>query len=259
MGMPRFTDYDAISFQYDCRYRVRDFRGIEQALLQFVGPVESSNLLEVGCGTGHWFEFMANQGRSLIGIDSSKQMLLRAREASPDWVLVKARAEDLPFPNSRFDRVFCINAYHHFTKKHTFLSEARRILRASGGLMTIALDPHTGQDKWWVYDYFPETVKLDKERYPPTAEIQTAMARYGFIRCKVKEVQHISAMMPARLAAPQGFLERGFTSQLTILSKEEYEAGIGRLNKAIEDAAALGEDLLLPTDLRLFGVFGWVG
>ena len=46
-GMPRVTDYDVISLQYECRYRVRDFRKVEEALLQFVGPVESSDLLEV--------------------------------------------------------------------------------------------------------------------------------------------------------------------------------------------------------------------
>ena len=256
--MPRVTDYDAISFQYDCRYRVRDFRGIEQALLQFVGPADSAKLLEVGCGTGHWLGFLATCGRSPIGMDSSKQMLLRAREVSSEWTLLQARAETLPFPNRYFDRVFCINSYHHFTNKPTFLSEARRILQPSGGLMVIGLNPHQGQDKWWVYDYFPETVRLDKERYQSTAEIQAAMEQFGFIRCEVREVQHIRAMMPARRAVQQGFLERGYTSQLAILSKQEYEAGMGRLNKATEDAAALGKDLLLTMDLRFFGVFGWI-
>ncbi len=124
--------------------------------------------------------------------------------------------------------------------------------------MVIGLIPHGGQDKWWVYDYFPETVKLDKERYRSAAGIKSAMEQYGFIRCEVREVQRISTTMPARLAAQQGFLERGYTSQLAILSKQEYEAGMARLNKATEDAAALGKDLLLTTDLRFFGVVGWI-
>jgi ubiquinone/menaquinone biosynthesis C-methylase UbiE len=258
MGMPRVTDYDAISFQYDCRYRVRDYRGIERALLQFVGPADSVKLLEVGCGTGHCLGFLERCGRSPVGIDSSKQMLLRAREVSSEWALLQARAEVLPFQNSYFDRVFCINSYHHFTNKPTFLSEARRILRPSGGLMVIGLNPHGGQDKWWVYDYFPETVKLDKERYQSTAGIKAHMEQYGFIRCEFRVVQHIRATMPARVAVQQGFLERGYTSQLAILSEQEYEAGKTRLKEATEDAAVLGEDLLLTTDLRFFGVVGWI-
>ena len=123
----------------------------------------------------------------------------------------------------------------------------------------IGLDPHSGQDNWWIYEYFPETVKLDKERYLPTAEIKAAMGRSGFISCEVEEVEHITATLPARLAASEGLFERGFTSQLTILSKGEYEAGVSRLNRAIDQAAAKGEDFLLTTDLRLFGVFGWIG
>jgi ubiquinone/menaquinone biosynthesis C-methylase UbiE len=80
--MPRVTDYDAISIQYDCRYRVRDFRGVEHALLQFVGAVESSNLLEVGCGTGHWLKFLANERRHPTGIDPSINKNALARPGS---------------------------------------------------------------------------------------------------------------------------------------------------------------------------------
>ncbi len=259
MDRPRITDYEAISCQYDCRYRMRKFRGIEQRLLHFVGSLKSSHLLEVGCGTGYWLDFLAKDGRLPIGMDPSTKMLLRAREVSSHWMLVRGCAEALPFPNSSFDRVFCINAFHHFADKSTFLSEARRVLRPSGGLMTIGLDPHWGQNKWWIYQYFPETVKLDKERYPSRAEIQTAMERCGFIGCGIQEVEHICGTLAARLAAPQGLLDRGWTSQLTILSKEEYEAGVSRLNKAIEASAAIGEDLFLITDLRLWGISGWVG
>jgi len=256
--MPRITEYDSISSQYDCRYRVRDFRGVEEALLRFVGPVESSKLLEVGCGTGHWLRYLERQRRCPIGIDPSIKMLLLAREALPGGWLAKGRAEDLPFPNSRFDRLFCINAFHHFADKIAFLSEARRVLRPSGGFMTVGLDPHTGLDKWYVYDYFPETVELDKERYLSSGEIVNAMNQCGFVGCEANEVQHIKVVMPARLADAEGFLDRGFTSQLTILSKDEYERGLGHLHKAIKDAAATGEDLLLNTDLRLYSVIGWL-
>jgi len=257
--MQRVTDYDAISSQYDSRYRIRNFKGIEQALLRFVSSPKSAGPLEVGCGTGHWLNFLAKNGRIPVGVDPSTNMLLRAREVSSDRALVRGRAENLPFPNGCFDRVFCINAFHHFADKSAFLFEARRVLRPSGGLMMIGLDPHSGQDNWWIYEYFPETVKLDKERYLPTAEIKAAMGRSGFISCEVEEVEHITATLPARLAASEGLFERGFTSQLTILSKGEYEAGVSRLNRAIDQAAAKGEDFLLTTDLRLFGVFGWIG
>ena len=108
-AMPRVTNYDVISLQYECHYKVREFKGVEEALLQFVGPVESSDLLEVGCGKGHWLKYLEKQKRRPTGIDPSIRMFLLAREALAGWPLVRGRAEDLPFPNSRFDRLFCIN------------------------------------------------------------------------------------------------------------------------------------------------------
>ncbi len=124
--------------------------------------------------------------------------------------------------------------------------------------MIIGMDPHTRLDRWWVYDYFPETVNLDRKRYPPAAEIAAEMIRSGFIRCQITEVEHIEAAMPAQVAAAEGVFSRGFTSQLAILSEEEYERGLRHLNERIGEATSNGEVLLLNTDLRLYAVSGWV-
>jgi len=93
--------------------------------------------------------------------------------------------------------------------------------------MTVGLDPHAGLDKWWVYDYFPETLELDKECYLSSGEIIKEMSQRGFVRCEASEAQHVKATMPAPLAGAEGLLDRSFTSQLAILSKEEYESGLG--------------------------------
>ncbi len=123
--------------------------------------------------------------------------------------------------------------------------------------MIIGLDSHMGLNKWWVYDYFPEALPLDKKRYPPAADIKGDLNRYGFTRCEVIEVEHIEAKMTAQTAREAGLFSRGFTSQLTILSDTEYENGLLRLQKGIEAANSAGEDLLLTTDLRLYAVIGW--
>lgn len=172
-------------------------------------------------------------------------MLSRSRQAFPPGVLVRAVSEKLPFPQACFDRIFCINSFHHFTQTTTFLSEARRVLRSASGLMIVGLDPHTGLDKWWVYDYFPETLPLDQKRYPPGADIKRDLIRYGLTRCEIKEVEHIEAKMPAQVAVAEGMFGRGFTSQMTILSDGEYEDRLVRLHTGIEATNSAGEDLLV--------------
>ena len=57
----------------------------------------------------------------------------------------------------------------------------------------------------------------------------------------------------------RGQLDKTFTSQLTILTDEEYQEGINRIRQDIEAAEVRGEQLDLVGDLRLFATIGWVG
>src|SRR5687768_16254960 len=149
----RHTNYDEVAATYDRRSSDEDYRGIERALIAFVCD-KSPKVLEVGCGTGHWLRQLQTRTMNASSIALSRSMLLRAREKLRDGSVIHARAENLPFVDRTFERVFCINAHHHFADKLRFLEGARRVLRRGGFIMTVALDPHNGTDRWWVYEYF---------------------------------------------------------------------------------------------------------
>jgi ubiquinone/menaquinone biosynthesis C-methylase UbiE len=108
--------------------------------------------------------------------------------------------------------VFCVNAFHHFSGKAGFLNEARRVLRPKGGVMIIGLDPHTGQEHWWVYDYFLGVLALDKKRYSTSAAIRAAMAEAGFTRSETREAQRIIRQDFARGVMERGLLDPSVTS-----------------------------------------------
>ena len=256
--MSRVTDYDSISSQYDRRYQGQEYPGTEQTLFAFIGDNRSIDVLEVGCGTGHWLKVLRDRAGFVTGIDLSTNMLQRAQDVTPDAPLVRGRAEALPYRSQCFDRLFCLNAFHHFAEKPKFLTEARRVLRSHGGLMIVGLDPHAGLDRWWVYDYFPETVELDRQRYPSTEEMRTAMSRLGFLRCETVVAEHLTLQMPARTAIERGLLAQSYTSQLTILSTREYQEGMIRVTQAIDVGKGKGEELMLFGDLRLYATSGWL-
>jgi ubiquinone/menaquinone biosynthesis C-methylase UbiE len=73
---------------------------------------------------------------------------------------------------------YCINTLHHFEDKLAFMREARRVLRDDGRLMTIGLDPHSGVDRWFIYDCFEPVRDLDRQRYTPTGQIAELMRTY---------------------------------------------------------------------------------
>jgi SAM-dependent methyltransferase len=182
-------------------------------------------------------------------------MLERARVAAPEARLVRARAEELPWRDASFDRIFCVNALHHFADRGRFFAEARRVLKPGGGLLTIGKDPHTDRDDWWVYQYFEETRAIDLDRFARVRTLRGEMALAGFAWTESMEADHMEIVYPASEALANGIVDAAFTSQLTVLSEGEFQRGVDRLRKANEDA---GGELQLVADVRLYATVGWV-
>src|SRR3954454_11844996 len=280
MSDARVTDYDGIAGRFDTRYSVYEYAGVRETLLNFLGDAPA--VLEAGCGTGHWLAIAdarlkpsrhgdasyndASDTRSatasaerLVGVDPSGPMLARAasrgaKASAERLLLARARAEELPFAGASFNRVFCVNALHHFSDRARFYAEARRVLRPGGGLLTIGKDPHTDRDEWWVYDYFAETRAIDRERFARVRTLRGEMAVAGFAWTESREAEHIELVHPAAEALANGVVDPAFTSQLTVLSEEEFRRGVETLRIANE---AAGGDLQLVADFRLYATTGW--
>jgi SAM-dependent methyltransferase len=251
---PRITDYDAIANEYDRRFAVHSYEGVRQALLTFLGESPLAAILEVGCGTGHWLSVMVGRARLVAGMDRSAPMLALARRAAPEVHLVRGLAEQPPWGAHSFDRIACINALHHFNDRGRFFAEARRVLRPGGGLLSIGLDPHTGRDEWWVYDWFPETKAIDLARFAPVRILRGEMVAAGFEWAESVEADRLESQLPLAQLFPGGVIPRGFTSQLIVLGDDEFERGAARVREA---AAAVDGEMMLTADLRLYSTTGW--
>lgn len=249
----RHTNYDEIAARYDRRYAEEDYSGIERALLDFVAGTQTA-VAEVGSGTGHWLRVLQGWGVKAVGVDLSWQMLVHAAAKLAKGYCAQAQAEGLPFRPRSFDRLFSINAHHHFSDKRRFLREHRRVLRPAGSMMTIALDPHTGTDQWWVYEYFDGTLDIDRQRYPSCEQLRAWMRDAGFSNVYTREVQHLPGDITAREALQKGFVSCDHTSQLAVLTAEEFERGMARIRAAVH-----GNDALhLSADLRVYATYGTI-
>ena len=88
--------------------------------------------LDVACGTGNSTQALLPYARSIVGLDSSREMLA---QTSPHSAIAyrKGYAEALPFGAGEFDLVTVSSAYHWFDHDR-FLGEAARVLRPGGWL-----------------------------------------------------------------------------------------------------------------------------
>jgi ubiquinone/menaquinone biosynthesis C-methylase UbiE len=241
------VDYDKIASAYDQRYAVNAFAGIEQCLRTFLGHAPS--IAELGCGTGHWLQFSAELPHRplVVGLDRASAMLARCPRSTPNIAVVRGSADQLPW-RPGFDRVFCVNALHHFPSHPTVFREGARVLREDGAFLTIGLDPHAGGDQWWIYDYFPEALTADRARYSSTRTIRDQLIAAGFRRTETIVAQHIPARVPFDDALAQGILDRRSASQLLVIDDATWKAGLGRLHRDRPE---------LRADLRLYATIGW--
>ena len=244
----RAVNYDLIAPAYDRRYANNRFDGVCATLRQFLGDARALDVLELGCGTGHWLQEIAGSVATIAGLDPSSEMLAVARAATNQALLIRGEAEHIPWRDRCVDRVFSINAMHHFHDKAAYACEVRRILRPGGAVMIAGLDPHSGLDQWWVYDYFPSALPADRSRYPSAAAIRGLLGANGFVEVATVVAQHIPAAVPFQRAEETGIVDRRATSQLMVISDDEFEAGMDRMRR---------EQPIVRSDLRLFATVGW--
>ncbi len=120
--------YDVLSECYDELYGGEQWKKYMEAYRR-VKPMDSSRVLDVGCGTGLLLKFMRNVGLSCeyVGVDVSSGMLEKALKKLDSMShLVLADAHHLPFREKVFTHLYCFTVIHHLNIDR-FIEEAERL------------------------------------------------------------------------------------------------------------------------------------
>ena len=259
----RHVDYDDIAGSYNCRFAADPQDQLAKAILTEALAHQPGRILEVGCGTGRWLADLHGAGELLYGLDLSKGMLHQARGRDRQLRLVQGRAERLPFRDSSYNLVYCVNALHHFGKPQEFIREAYRLLGTGCELAVIGMDPNdfAGErpDKgWYLYRYFEGALENDLARFPARSTISAWMADAGFESCETSCVYSIRADRTGWSVFDDPFLKVDSTSQLILLTRSAYEEGLNRMREALIEAENKGESLVFPVDICLYMTVGKV-
>jgi ubiquinone/menaquinone biosynthesis C-methylase UbiE len=91
--------------------------------------------LDAACGTGRHTAYMASLGHTVIGVDSSPEMLARARQKVPEGEFHEGDLYELPLDDDAVDLVVCAIALSHVPDLERALRELVRVLRPDGHLV----------------------------------------------------------------------------------------------------------------------------
>ena len=125
--------------------KIRDERALTIGLVSLL-PGDMT-VLDAGTGTGYFLPSLARCCQSIYAVDSSMQMLTRARDRCCDLKLTnvffqRADLTSLPFSEGRVDGTIANMSLHHVSRPLQVLREFARVVRAGGRVVIIDLVQH---------------------------------------------------------------------------------------------------------------------
>lgn len=230
----RKADYRQIADKYDITRSLSE-QNLElwiNLISKKTGSIGKIDFLDLGCGTGRFSIPIANEhGYSVTGADSSKEMLLKAKEKTGElqikWDIQDATS--LSYSNGSFDAVFMSHLLHHVDEPLQIVKECYRVLRPNGTILNrFAAIEHIRDDP--EHRFFPETLEIDEARIPTIKQVEEWFKVVGF-----NDVSSEMVLQQTYRSAEEVLEKTSLksTSVLTLISQPSFQQGLNALREYV--------------------------
>lgn len=170
------AQYDRIAAEY--AERVDSWPGLvgyeRPAMLSLLPDVSGNRVLDAGCGTGWYADWLLEHGAEVAAIDASTGMVEQARDRLNDRAPVQQADlnESLPFEKDTFDIVVSGLAFDYVEDWESLFTELRRILVPGGVLVFSVRHPLGGIELFDSISYLKKAeVTEEHEKFDTSVEI----------------------------------------------------------------------------------------
>ncbi|PCJ28251.1 MAG: methyltransferase [SAR86 cluster bacterium] len=216
------TKYNTIGKTYTST-RAADPR-ITSRLIELLGLPPHSSLIDIGAGTGNYSFALAECGHNVMAVEPSWVMREQA-QAHQRLTWQEASAENLPFADKQFQGAVMTLCLHHMDDWQQGIKEALRVT-GGGPLVAFAFDIHH-KSNFWLFDYFPEFIDIDKNWAASLQELNDFVEQdlKGSFDCQrfplPKDlIDHFAA---AAWARPELYLQEKYRNGISSFSKINKE------------------------------------
>lgn len=156
-------------------------------VLSLLEPKAGESILDLGCGSGFLTNEIRKYSAKVLGVDSSAEMIEKARNNYPETEFKVINATDLSF-NASFNAIFS-NAVLHWIKAEdqpkmmdavfTALKPGGRFVAEMGGKGNVGLMISTLRKVLNLYGY-PQQAEMDYLFFPSVGEYTSMLENAGF-------------------------------------------------------------------------------
>lgn len=107
----------------------------EKSFVTLIENIASASCLDLGCGYGHYCEFLAKKGAHVIGIDKAPLMIQEAKKRLSPLYDISYFVEDMQevvYPDEAFDLVISNLALHYIRDISSLLLKVHQWLKKGG-------------------------------------------------------------------------------------------------------------------------------
>lgn len=201
-----------------------------EGLLAFLPENPAQAILDLGCGTGTLTAQLAARGSRVIGVDSARPMVERARAQYPELTFEVCDALALPFAGE-FDVAFSNAVFHWIADHDTLLENVKKALKPGGQLIcefggagTIAVVEQAFNR---ACEEMGLAVRAPRFNFPTPEEFSARLARHGLTPVNVYDYDRPTPLKDGEQGLAN-WMRQFFAGQLEALPEQTGQALLAR-------------------------------
>jgi len=171
-----------------------------EGILSYLNPKPNERILDLGCGTGDLAKEIFLTGATVIGTDSSSDMIIKAKSKFPEIQFYQMDARELKF-DVQFDAIFSNAVLHWIPEKEIVIEKMYSQLKDNGRIVLEFGGKGNNQQMLkalrdvFIKRGYVNNAKIDCWYYPSIGEYSTELEKQDF---RVVHAEHFDRITPLK-------------------------------------------------------------